>query len=158
LIGGAGAPLQLQCRALGLCALWGYASYYKKCSELPVGGGPGILGLELERCDSPVRRCSVKHWASVYPWGTGLLVLHSEQEVIAFLPLVGNLAFSLFDRGSKGSLAVRDSGEFWASKLWEGKPTEWQGLESGVHLVCGGRLLALCSRLRVTMRQRGQRV
>jgi hypothetical protein len=41
----------------------------------------------------------VKHWASVYVDRTVLLVPFTELQFIAFFPLVGNLAFLLFDGG-----------------------------------------------------------
>jgi hypothetical protein len=43
----------------------------------------------------------VKHWASVHLGGPGLLVTPEEEQVIAFLPSVQNLAFLLFDGGVK---------------------------------------------------------
>jgi hypothetical protein len=46
------------------------------------------------------RRCSGKCRACVYLGDAGLLVLPTEQQVIGFLPSVGNLAFQLFDRGA----------------------------------------------------------
>jgi hypothetical protein len=50
------------------------------------------------------------------PWGNWLLVPPAEYQVIAFLPLVGNLAFFLL-MGEWGPPALRASGKSWASVL-----------------------------------------
>jgi hypothetical protein len=93
----------------------------------------------------------VKCWASVCFGGTGLLVLPIEWP--AFFPSVGNLTFFFFVGGTRALLlpgGVRPlscvgreaSRQKQISKAWSLRFT-W---------VCDGRLLALCSKLRVPAR------
>jgi hypothetical protein len=60
-----------------------------------------ITALEQERCDSPAGKCNVKRWASVCLGEIGLLVKPEEYQVLAFLPLLQNLAFLLFYGGAR---------------------------------------------------------
>jgi hypothetical protein len=104
----------------------------------------------------------VKLWTSVYPGLTGLLVLSTEWQVRAFLPSVGNLVFLLFGSSSRseGFLAVRDSGECWASMLCRERsllaPKNSKAWILRFTWVCGVRLLAPTSKLRVPVGQQNQ--
>jgi hypothetical protein len=70
----------------------------------------------------------------------------------AFLPSVGNLVLFLFNRGARALLLSGTVGSAWPPALWGGKPPGTSKAWSlGFTCVCGGRLLALSSKLRVSM-------
>jgi hypothetical protein len=70
----------------------------------------------------------VKHWASVYLGKAGLLLPSAEQQVIDFLPSVGNLALALFNRHSE---------ECWVS-VHIGRLASWQIMQSSRLPLNGG--------------------
>jgi hypothetical protein len=80
----------------------------------------------------------VKHWSSVYLEETGLLVPPAEWQVRAFLPLVGNLSFSLFDGGARTLLLSGTVGRagppcsVGREASWSQKHAAWGSLRSVV--------------------------
>jgi hypothetical protein len=65
------------------------------------------------------------------PWGTGVLVLPAEWQVVPLLPSVGNLAFLLFDWGVKALLLSGTVGRLGLHALWEGSLLEPKIAKSG---------------------------
>jgi hypothetical protein len=91
------------------------------------------------------------------PWGNRVSGTACRVAGYSFPPLTGESGILSLWWGSKGSLAVRDGGECWASMLCVDEsplePKNSKAWSLRFTWVCGGRLLALNSMLKVPVGQ-----